>query len=340
AGESGRPQDGAGSGSAITRAILQISGGTSELDSTPGQGSCFRVRSMSGHVAGYRETSAAARRVIGYEGHRRSVSVTDDDPEQRALMRRVLEGIGFEVTSAPDGATASASSDARAFDLVSLDVSMPGSSGWEVAARSRRTRDHSMGVIMLSANAHERHGPDTGARDHDSFSVKPIEFGASVDAIGARSKSEWIYEGDGPAEVGGSPASPSSEAAREHVEKLRESSRIGPVRGMEAEIRKLDAAQPDARESVEASYNCSDRASDMDQRPIRRDTVLVVDDKADSSRSSTDTSEAGGITVSVATSGAAASDSSGHVVPDSVSMDAVMPGMDGFETTARIKANP
>ena len=78
----------------------------------------------------------------------------------------------------------------------------------------------------------------------------------------------------------------------------------------------------------------------MDQRPIRRDTVLVVDDEADSLRLLTDTLEAGGITVLVATSGAAALDLLGHVVPDLVLMDAVMPGMDGFETTARIKANP
>lgn len=258
-GDTGRPQDGAGLGLAITRAILQILGGTLELDSTPGQGSCFRVRLMLGHVAGYRETSASTRRVIGYEGRRRSVLVTDDDPEQRALMRRVLEGIGFEVTLAPDGATALALCDARAFDLVLLDVSMPGLSGWEVAAQLRRTQDHAMGVIMLSANAHERHGPDTGARDHDQFLVKPIEFGALVDAVGARLKLEWIYEGDAPAEAGGSPAMLLSEIAREHVEKLRELLRIGHVRGMEAEIRKLEAAQPDARELVEALYNCLDR---------------------------------------------------------------------------------
>ena len=53
----------------------------------------------------------------------------------------------------------------------------------------------------------------------------------------------------------------------------------------------------------------------MDQRPIRRDTVLVVDDEADSLRLLTDTLEAGGITVLVATSGAAALDLLGHVVP-------------------------
>ncbi|WP_240959417.1 response regulator [Novosphingobium olei] len=77
-----------------------------------------------------------------------------------------------------------------------------------------------------------------------------------------------------------------------------------------------------------------------EDNPQRRDTVLVVDDEPNSLRLLTDTLEAGGIQVLVATSGGAALDLLGHVVPDLVLMDAVMPGIDGFETTARIKANP
>lgn len=73
---------------------------------------------------------------------------------------------------------------------------------------------------------------------------------------------------------------------------------------------------------------------------MRRDTVLVVDDEPDSLRFLTDTLEGAGITVLVATSGAAALDLLGHIVPDLVLMDAVMPGLDGFETTVRMKANP
>ncbi|MFM2372145.1 MAG: hypothetical protein RIS85_1867 [Pseudomonadota bacterium] len=70
----------------------------------------------------------------------------------------------------------------------------------------------------------------------------------------------------------------------------------------------------------------------------RRDTVLVVDDKPDSLRFLTDTLEGAGITVLVATSGKAALDLLQHIVPDLILMDAVMPGMDGFSTTAQIKA--
>lgn len=71
-----------------------------------------------------------------------------------------------------------------------------------------------------------------------------------------------------------------------------------------------------------------------------RDTVLVVDDQPESLRLLTDTLESSGITVLVATSGQGALDLLHHLVPDLILMDAVMPGIDGFETTARIKANP
>jgi Response regulator containing a CheY-like receiver domain and an HD-GYP domain len=69
-------------------------------------------------------------------------------------------------------------------------------------------------------------------------------------------------------------------------------------------------------------------------------TVLVVDDTQESLRFLTDTLEASGISVLIATSGEAALELFRHVVPDLVLMDAVMPGMDGFETTRAIKALP
>ncbi len=83
----------------------------------------------------------------------------------------------------------------------------------------------------------------------------------------------------------------------------------------------------------------------MTAAPPLRDTVLVVDDQPDTLRLITDTLENVGLTVLVATSGAAALDLLGHAAsyqmrPDLVLMDAVMPGMDGFATTLAIKADP
>jgi DNA-binding NarL/FixJ family response regulator len=68
-------------------------------------------------------------------------------------------------------------------------------------------------------------------------------------------------------------------------------------------------------------------------------TILVVDDKPDSLRFLTRTLEAAGMTVLIAVDGRAALDLLNHVTPDLVLMDAVMPGIDGFETTRWIRAD-
>jgi DNA-binding response OmpR family regulator/DNA-binding CsgD family transcriptional regulator len=71
----------------------------------------------------------------------------------------------------------------------------------------------------------------------------------------------------------------------------------------------------------------------------RRDRVLVVDDSPETLSFITDALETAGITVLVATSGEAALRQVQQIMPDLVLMDAVMPGMDGFETTRRLRQN-
>ncbi len=71
-----------------------------------------------------------------------------------------------------------------------------------------------------------------------------------------------------------------------------------------------------------------------------RPTVLVVDDSPESLRLISRTLEDQDIKALVAIDGQAALDLLAHIMPDLVLMDAVMPGMDGFETTRRLKADP
>jgi DNA-binding NarL/FixJ family response regulator len=74
--------------------------------------------------------------------------------------------------------------------------------------------------------------------------------------------------------------------------------------------------------------------------PVKaRDIVLVVDDSPETLGFLTDALEQFGATVLVATEGAQALDIAERITPDVVLMDAVMPGMDGFETTRRMKRN-
>jgi DNA-binding NarL/FixJ family response regulator len=78
----------------------------------------------------------------------------------------------------------------------------------------------------------------------------------------------------------------------------------------------------------------------MNADALERDTILVVDDAPDSLRFLTDTLEQAGLTVLIATSGDAALELLGDVLPDMILMDAIMPGRNGFETTRVLKAAP
>jgi DNA-binding response OmpR family regulator len=71
-----------------------------------------------------------------------------------------------------------------------------------------------------------------------------------------------------------------------------------------------------------------------------RDTVLIVDDSPQTLGFLTEALEQAGYSVLIATSGAAALGIAERITPDMILMDAVMPGMDGFETCRQLKANP
>ncbi|HEY8507941.1 MAG TPA: response regulator transcription factor [Steroidobacteraceae bacterium] len=70
---------------------------------------------------------------------------------------------------------------------------------------------------------------------------------------------------------------------------------------------------------------------------IRRDTILVVDDTPETLGFLTDTLDQAGFTVLIATDGESALELVDQITPDLVLMDAVMPGLNGFETCRRLK---
>ncbi len=77
--------------------------------------------------------------------------------------------------------------------------------------------------------------------------------------------------------------------------------------------------------------------SPMTHDPKRRDVALVIDDSPETLRLLTDALDAAGMTVMVALDGAAGMRIVEQITPDIILLDAVMPGIDGFETCRRLK---
>lgn len=75
----------------------------------------------------------------------------------------------------------------------------------------------------------------------------------------------------------------------------------------------------------------------MVEGTTRRDTILVVDDTPETLGFLTDTLDNAGFTVLIATDGESAVALVDQITPDLVLLDALMPGMDGFETCRRLK---
>jgi two-component system, OmpR family, phosphate regulon response regulator OmpR len=106
--------------------------------------------------------------------------VVDDDARLRGLLRRYLSDNGFRVTLAADAAEARASLASFAFDLIVLDVMMPGESGLELT-RALRTEPKlpRVPVLLLTAmgEAEDRvSGLEAGAADYLAKPFEPREL--------------------------------------------------------------------------------------------------------------------------------------------------------------------
>ncbi len=99
--------------------------------------------------------------------------VVDDDSRIRDLLSRYLRREGYRVTTAHDAADAHAKLDGFAFDLLILDVMMPGENGFDLARALRRTSQ--VPILMLTARAEAESritGLEIGA---DDYMAKPFE---------------------------------------------------------------------------------------------------------------------------------------------------------------------
>ena len=103
--------------------------------------------------------------------------VVDDDARLRELLRRYLSENGFRVTTAADAAEARAQLARFAFDLVVLDVMMPGESGLELTRSLRRSDDVPVLLLTAMAEPEDRvNGLEQGAGDYLSKPFEPREL--------------------------------------------------------------------------------------------------------------------------------------------------------------------
>jgi two-component system phosphate regulon response regulator OmpR len=110
--------------------------------------------------------------------------VVDDDRRIRDLLSRFLTGEGYRVTTADNAAEARAKLNGLHFDLLVLDVMMPGETGMELARSIRETS--AVPILMLTAR-HETEsrieGLQAGADDYLAKPFEPRELSLRIASI-------------------------------------------------------------------------------------------------------------------------------------------------------------
>ncbi|MCL4748280.1 MAG: two-component system response regulator OmpR, partial [Burkholderiaceae bacterium] len=115
----------------------------------------------------------------------RHLLVVDDDPKLRELLRRYLSENQFEVSLAADAPAMNRLMQRQPFDLIILDLMMPGEDGLSIVRRLRGANDATP-VIMLTAKGDDVDrivGLEMGADDYLAKPFNPRELLARIHAV-------------------------------------------------------------------------------------------------------------------------------------------------------------
>nr|WP_239522592.1 SpoIIE family protein phosphatase [Geodermatophilus sabuli] len=211
-----RSGEGSGIGLAMVRELVDLHGGTIDVDSAPGVGTAFTVTLPVGtaHLPADRladaataapavsaaavpfvtealrwlhapEAQAEAPAPAAAPGSPGRVLVADDNADMRGYLQRLLSP-RYDVRTVPDGRQALDSAVADPPDLVVSDVMMPGLDGMQLLAALRDDpRTARIPVLLLSARAGEDAAVEGLAAGADDYLVKPFSAQELLARVGA-----------------------------------------------------------------------------------------------------------------------------------------------------------
>jgi CheY-like chemotaxis protein len=179
-GSMSRSFGGTGLGLAITKRLAEMMGGAVGFNSQPGAGSTFWMEIGGEEFAAPCEAVNDPADIGEFK-----VLLVEDNPTNRMVISRLLEALGITVECAEDGESGVEAAAKGGYDLVLMDIQMPGMDGMEATRRIRAMDGpiSSTPVVAITANVLAEQKSSYLAAGMNGLVSKPVSAAALISEI-------------------------------------------------------------------------------------------------------------------------------------------------------------
>jgi two-component system, sensor histidine kinase len=183
--EIARRYGGAGLGLAVVKSLARLMGGDLTVTSTPGRGAAFRLAIVL-PIAAADTAGGTQAQQPKTPARRLAVLCAEDNPYGRVILNTILTELGHRADFVASGEEA-VDAVKRGYDVVLMDVTLPGIDGLEATRRIRALASAASRTPIVGISGRTENGDEEAARaaGMDSYLRKPVSPSALSEAIAA-----------------------------------------------------------------------------------------------------------------------------------------------------------
>lgn len=116
----------------------------------------------------------------------KSILLADDSPVIQTLSRKIFQGQGYNIKGVKNGTAVMKEVQENEYDIIILDIILPGANGMEIAHQIRNLDDETRSkipIIAISGNYKNYSKEDFEKAGIDEYLIKPLDYDALVRAV-------------------------------------------------------------------------------------------------------------------------------------------------------------